>query len=897
MKKIAAFLFLSSFLNSADAFCQEVRRQLSGRVIDEHKAPVRAAGVMILNNDGKAYLKAATDSSGYFNFSDSLSGSFTLVVSYSGHNDYRSEFAGSADRDFGLIELVPASKTRLTDKILQGRVVDEKNMVLRFANIVLRNIAHKNVFQTQTDSLGKFILPYAVAGRYTLEVSYSGYKDYQSASFELRDKDFGVITLALSTRILQEVVVKNKADLITVEPNAIVYNVAKSMDAQGVSAFEALRKAPGVYIDNDRTIMLNGKVGVAILIDGKQTYLSGTELIDLLKSMPSSGIRSFEMINSPGAKYDASGAAGMINIRTAKSKIKGFNGTITSGLNYGATLKQVQDIALNYRKDRINVFGSYNHFLGYRTYVYDSYRIQEGNMFDSHTDDTDKRMNMGLRLGGDYDIDQKNTVGVLLSASSIFGGGLTRTKTNIGQGTTTVVDQVLDAENDYYYQKTMRYTANANYKYEDALGHIVNVDLDYGTFDKGNANRQSNSYSKQSVVVRQNRYRSLNDIDIDLKGLRIDYTTNLFKGKLETGAKYADVSSDNDARFYHQLPTGDSVDDQRTSTFKYTERVTATYISYKKSLGKWSLQAGLRMENTLSGGVLKYLSNGMEKEEKTPRNYTDFFPSFSLSVEANKNSGVSLAYSRRIDRPSYPDLNPFVYLLDDVSYWQGNPGLLPQMTHRATLQYVYKSSTIVGLTYAYTDQYSARVNDGIPGSSIVIFRPLNLGIQRNLALSLTQNRTVNKWWDLNFNGTVYQVHNIIAFDQFRNFNLKQAAARMNLQQTFKLSSKFTAEVSGFFNSKRLIGANEIARGNSQIDIGFQQKLMNDRATLRLVATDIYKGNRSRSVQHYEGFYLRNYGYYEARQLRLNFTYRFTSGSMKGPRSRSSSLENENNRAR
>src|SRR5690606_20559350 len=114
------------------------------------------------------------------------------------------------------------------------------------------------------------------------------------------------------------------------------------------------------------------------------------------------------------------------------------------------------------------------------------------------------------------------------------------------------------------------------------------------------------------------------------------------------------------------------------------------------------------MENTASGGLLRYISNGIEKEEKTPRNYTNFFPSFSVSVKATKNSGVSLAYSRRIDRPSYPDLNPFVYLLDDVSYWQGNPDLLPQMTHRATLQYVYKSSTIIGLTYAHTDQYSSR---------------------------------------------------------------------------------------------------------------------------------------------------------------------------------------------
>lgn len=780
---------------------------------------------------------------------------------------------------------------------LKGRVINEHKAPLSFANIALLNTDNRTILQAYTDSLGQFKMSYPVAGRYTLEVSYSGYTAFKSAPFELQNKDFGEIALTPSTLNLKEVVIQSRTDLITIEPNAIVYNVAKSIDAQGVSAFEALRKAPGVYIDNDRTIMLNGKAGIMIMIDGKQTYLSGAELIDLLKSMPSSGIKSFEMINSPSAKYDASGAAGMINIKTTKSQIKGLNGTLTSGLTYGATLKHVQDISFNYRKNKSNLFGSYNHFLGYRTYIYDSYRIQEGKMFDSQTDDTDKRMNMGSRLGFDYDINRKNTIGVLLNASSIFGGGLTQTKTNIGQGTTTVIDQVLDAENDYYHQKTMRYTANVNYKYEDTTGRIINFDLDYGTFDKGNANRQSNRYSRQNSVLRENLYRSLNDIDIDLKGLRFDYTTNLFKGKLETGAKYSDIVSDNDARFYHQLPTRDSVDDRRTSTFKYTERVAATYINYKKSLGKWGLQAGLRMESTTSGGVLRYLTNGLGKEEKTPRNYTDFFPSFSVSVKASKNSGVSLAYSRRIDRPSYPDLNPFVYLLDDVSYWQGNPDLLPQMTHRATLQYVYKSSTIVGLTYAHTDQYSARVNDGLPGSSIVIFRPLNLGIQKNIALSLTQNMTVNTWWNLSFNGTVYRVHNIVAFDQFRNFNLNQTATRMNLQQTFKLPSKFTAELSGSFNSKRLVGANEIARGTSQVDIGLQRKFIKDMATLRMVVNDIYKGNQSNSLQTYDGFYLKNYGYYESRQVRLNFTYRFANSTVKGPRNRNSSLENENNRAR
>jgi hypothetical protein len=782
-------------------------------------------------------------------------------------------------------------------RTLKGQVINEKKIALPFANINLRNKDNKYVFSVNTDSLGQFSFTYALSGTYILEVAKKGYQVFKSAPFLLQDKAFGIITLKTLMESSDAIEVKTKTPLTTVEANAIVYNVAKSIDAQGVSAFEALKKAPGIFIDNDRVITLNGKAGLIFLIDGKQTYLSGSELIDLLKSMPSSSIKSFEIMNTPSAKYDAAGAGGMINIKTIKSQIKGFNGTLTSGINYGITVKNVQDISFNYRKNKSNLFGSYNHFFGYRNYVYSSYRIQEGKLFDSRTDDTDKRNNMGLRLGYDYDINKKNSFGILLNSSTIFGGGITQTKTNIGQGTTTIIDQVLDAENDYYFQNTKRYTLNANYKYEDTIGRIFNFDIDYGGFDKGNANRQSNIYSKQLNVLKQNKYNTLNDIDINFKGLRLDYTANFLKGKIEIGLKYADVTSDNDAQFYHKLPSRDSVDDKRTSTFRYTERVAATYINYKRNWAKWTVQAGVRIENTLSVGLLKYLLNGNRQEEKTTRNYTNFFPSFSLSFKPNKKDGISLAYSRRIDRPSYPDLNPFVYLLDDLSYWQGNPDLLPQMTHRATLQYTYKSKTIIGLTYAHTNQYSTRVNDGIPSTSIVIFRPLNLGVQKNISLALTQNIVANKWWSLTFNGTIYQIHNIVAFDQFRNFNLKQTALRMNLQQTIKLPNKFVLDLTNILNSKRLIGANEISRGISQLDIGIQRKCIKDRATLRMVIADIYKGNQSNSIQSYTGFYLNNKGYYESRQVRINFTYRFADSSIKGPRSRNSSLENENNRAR
>ncbi len=631
-------------------------------------------------------------------------------------------------------------------------------------------------------------------------------------------------------------------------------------------------------------------------MDGKQTYLSGKELIDLLKSMPSTGIKSIEIINSPGAKYDASGSAGIINIKTIKSQIKGFNGTATVGFGYGRNVRQNADVSFNYRKNKFNVYGSYNHFVGNYTYEYGTDRIQNNKAYNSFTDDTDKRNKMGTRLGVDYSLNKEHTIGFLLNGNFVFGGGITQTKTDIFHPSSSIIDQVLDAENNYYFQQTNRYNVNLNYKYENATGTIFNVDADYGLFNKSNGNLQSNIYSDDQSVLTNNLYRSLNDIDINLKGIKIDYTTNLWKGVFETGAKFSDIKADNDSRFFHVKTNGDSLDQRRSNTFGFHEQITSGYVSYKKTFGKWALQAGVRLENSPSAGNLYFKYNGTDSFENIKRNYSNVFPSFSVSVKPKENNSLSLAYSRRIDRPLYHDLNPFVYLLDELSFWAGNPFLQPQLTHRVSLQYAYKSSTVVGLAFSHSDRYLTRITDTIETIKIVMV-PRNVGIQKNISLSLTQNISPARWWDVTFNGTLYHLHNKITFDKYRNFDLKQLAGRINVQQTFKMPYKFTGEITTSFNSKRLTGANDITKETSTIDLAIQRKLLKDKGTVRLVFNDIYRGSRANSIQNYSGFYLRSYGYYESRQVRLNFTYKFADNSVKGPRNRNSALESESGRIR
>ncbi|MEJ5994257.1 outer membrane beta-barrel protein [Pedobacter sp. Du54] len=777
---------------------------------------------------------------------------------------------------------------------LKGKISNEDQQGLANASVYLVDVSFKPSVKTLSDSNGNFEITSSLSGDYILMVSYKGYEDYQSSIFKLADKNFKIQLVPISLK-LNEVKIEGSKKTIEIEGNTLIYTVANSINAQGGNALDALKLAPGVMVDNNNAIALNGKQGVLILLDGKQTYLSSKEVADLLRSIPATSIKSFEIMNSPSAKYDATGTSGIINIKTTKSPLKGFNGSITTGLSYGVSIKQNEDLSFNYRKDKFNIYGGYNHFFGNYSYLYGSDRIQNAKSIGSFTDDTDKRKKIGSRLGFDYNLNAKHTIGLLANGNFIFGGGITRTSTDIDVPNSSMLNQTLDAVNDYYHQNTERYNFNLNYKFEDTLGHILNIDADYGYYEKASGNLQSNRYTNnQNVLLMQNNYRTLNGAAVNLKATKLDYTTNFWGGKLESGAKFSDISTNNHTKFLHLLTRKDSLDERRTNDFNFNENITSGYVNYRKSIGKWSFQGGLRLEHTESEGALTFRQQQQDAVENSLRKYTNLFPSFSVSVKPSANQNLSLSYSRRIDRPAYSDLNPFVYLLDELSFWQGNPFLKPQLSHRFALLYTYKSSTIIGLNFSHTNQYSTSITDTVGLESIVMI-PKNLGTQQNISLTLTQLVSPAKWWEMTFNGTLYHIQNEIAFDQYRNLNLKQLAGRINLQQRFKLPYKINAEVVSSVNSKRLLGANEIMRPTSQVDLGVQRNFMNNKATLRLVFSDIYKGSKGNSLLNFEGFYLHNYNYYETRQIKLNFTYKFAQGSAKGPRTRNSALENENGR--
>jgi len=779
--------------------------------------------------------------------------------------------------------------------IVKGRIVNEDRLPIVAATVQLLDATKNNIQKTTSDSLGYYTLHTTMRGRLTINVYHIGYKDYQMPLLTLTDTTYQDIMLVPAANKLESVLVTGKKRIFEVDGGTIIFNVENSIAAQDVSALEVLKRAPGVAVENERDITLNGMNSVQIRIDGRITHLSGNDLIDILKSMSSNTIQSIEIINSPSAKYDATGTAGIINIKTKKNLIKGFNGNITSTLAYGISPKQLQNIGFNYRLNKVNIFANYNHTLGNYHYIYGTNRQQNDRDYDSHTDDIDKRQKMMAQVGVDYYLNDKNTLGFSFNSNFIFGGGLTDTHTDISNLNATTIQESLDAKNDYYKQLTTRYNFNANYKYEDTLGRSLNVDLEYGSFDKSNKNLQSNLYNNYlSQKIQENYYRTFNTIDIDLKGIKIDYSMPFVSGKLETGLKYSQVGSGNEARFYHLTPTVDSLDNRRSNRFQFDEHIAAAYVNYNRIIGKYKLEGGLRVENSKSRGSLSYTEDLTNLNQEINKTFTNIFPFISATMTPNKNISLSLSYAKRIERPAYQDLNPFIYMLDELSFWQGNPFLKPAITHRLSFLFALKKATIITLNYAFTDNFTAKVTDTLEREKIVIISK-NVGTQQHWSLALTQNIKAAKYWDITFNGLLYYTNNKVSLDAYRNFNLSQLAGRMSLTQSFLLPYKLKAELLAIYNSNRLNGANTFNRAVSQVDIALQKNVLNDKGSLRLAVIDIYKGNKSRYTQDFPGYSSISYGYYESRQVRISFSYKFSSGMSKTQRVRKSALESESGR--
>lgn len=793
-----------------------------------------------------------------------------------------------------------AFANKVTGKI-EGKVLGNGGEPLPFANVLLYSSADSSLVKAEyTEDDGSFELVNIAAGDYWINITFVGLPEYNTKVFEVKTgqvvklPDINMVSDGVE---LTEVVVTTTRPIVEVHPDKTVFNVDGSINATGSDAMELLRKAPGVVVDNNDNIIISGKNGVQVYINGKPTRLSAADLAAYLKTVQSSEIDNIEIITNPSAKWDAEGNAGIINIRMKKDKRLGANGSVDLGYRRGDFNNYNPSISGNYRNKSFNTFGRYSYFDGRGSNYNSFYREQVGLAYDQENSGTWANESHNFRLGTDFFLNEKNTLGVLFSGYNSQNGYFSDSDMRISSTGSSIIDSSLVANSDFDSKRT-NYNFNLNYSFDNGEGVSWNMDADYGFFDNDNENLNPNfmifgDASPGNDTLDQEVFRTISPTKIDIYAFKVDHERPFAKGNLGAGVKFAFVRTDNDFRFFNVFEGVDVLDVDRTNQFVYDENVNAAYANYSRQFGKIGMQLGLRVEQTNSEGDLTALKEVNDQNVK--RDYLDFFPSGGVNMQVNETNQLALSYSRRIDRPDYQNLNPFEGRLDKLTFEKGNPFLNPQYTHNVQLTHTFKYMYNTSISYSRTTDLMTRltfIDDRNENASFITWE--NLGRQTNVSLNFSAPITINKWWNAYANFSGYRTYNVgMVRDQ--EVDLAVWAYNVYAQSTFTLPQGITAEVSGWYASPSVWGGTFETESIWSTDAGLQKKMMEDKATLKVSVSDIFKTNEWSSESFFGPLYMQVSGGWDSRRLRVNFTYRFGNQQVKGARRRSTGLEDEKSR--
>jgi hypothetical protein len=784
---------------------------------------------------------------------------------------------------------------------INGTIKDGQGNGINNATVSLLHAKDSSVLKLAvTKNDGKFSFSDSKAGKYLVSTSHVGYKQVYSSVFDfdgITSVTVPALNLEKVPKEIAGVTVTSQKPIVEVKADRTILNVEGTINATGNDALELLRKSPGVTVDKDDNISLSGKNGVQVYIDGKPSPLSGTDLANYLKSMQSTQIESIELITNPSAKYEAAGNAGIINIRLKKNKAYGVNGSVNLGWNIGTFAKYNGGFNLNYRYKKINMFGSYNHNRNRYTNTFNLYRTTSiDTSFDQHSEMMGRNKGHNFKTGVDYYANRFSTFGVMVNGNISDNEFRNISRTDIAYMPSKTSDRLLVANNSSVGERE-NVNFNANYRFADTAGHELNIDGDYGFYNGMNNQFQpNNTYDPSETNLKLREiYNTLTPSEIDIYSLKVDYEQNFKKGKLGIGSKISLVQADN--TFQRFFGEGASTLEDNHNNFKYKENINAVYINYNRQLKGIMFQAGLRAENTHSKGTSKgfrydYNSDTNKSVDSLlDRQYTDLFPSAAVTFNKNPMKQWSITYSRRIDRPSYQNLNPFEFNLDKYTFQRGNPNLRPQYTNSFGITNVYKYKLTTSLNYSHV----ADVFSTIPKSenSKAFITSENVATQNIVSLNVGMP-VQYKWYSLYFNVNTYYSH---FKGEAHDFKVDVNIYSFNLyaQQTFKLGKNTTVELSGYYTSPSVWQGAFKTNALGGLDVGLQQVILKGKGNIKATVTDIFKTYPWSATNNTTGQTLKVNGGYESRQFRLNFSYRFGSNLVKQARQRKTSIEDESKR--
>jgi len=767
---------------------------------------------------------------------------------------------------------------------IQGNVREANNGPLESANISLIKGNDTTVSRTAvTNKEGRFLFSDIPAGIYHVRISVVGFETVIGTNFNIAAGDktleLPAFNLNRKNNELQSVVVVSKKPFIEQKNDRILVNVDASPANAGTSIMDVLEKSPGVSVDKDGNISLKGKQGVTIMIDNRPTYMSGAQLATYLKSLPSSAIDQLEIMSNPSAKYDAAGNSGIINLKTKKNKARGFNGSATFTYTQGEYAKPGGSLNLNDRENKFNFFlnGGYTYWQGFQDLDINRNYLDAGtkNINSIFTQNTHMKFlspELNLKLGADYFPDSKTTLGIVLS-----GYQNNETDNSISNITLKNANNVTDSlvqSIGNIHGKWSNGALNLNFRRQfDSIGRELTADADY-IYYKSSSDQlfQNYTYDPNMKPLSSNTLSGDLPSTINIYSFKTDYThpfQNDFK--LEAGLKTSFVATDNKANYYDVSGNEYIPDTTKTNYFVYHENINAVYFNLTKKYKKWNFQAGLRVENTNYDGHQYgniYTVNNNDSSFK--KSYVNAFPTAYISYELNDKNTFNVNFGRRIDRPDYGDLNPFLFFLDEYTYQAGNPYLQPQISTNIELSHTYHNMLTTTLNYSNTQNFFAETFQQEGHATIV--RRGNIGRRENAGIAVSLNMPVTKWW----NATIYVNVN---YNQFTGelygeaLDIRAIQGMGNMNNMFKFKHGWSAELSGWYRTSGIEGQIYV-QPMGQVSTAIAKQIMKEKGTLKLGLRDIFYTQQVKGSIDFQQTEATFHNSRDSRQLSLTFTYRF-----------------------
>ena len=696
------------------------------------------------------------------------------------------------------------------------------------------------------------------------------------------------------TKKLKEVTITTKRPLLKQMIDRTVVNISDLLSNEGANAVDALNSAPGVMIEDNGSISIKGKTGAAILINDKPTHLSAADLMNYLKSLPAGTLDRIEIMSNPPARYNASGASGLINIITKKNRQEGFNGSITLGYGRGKELKTNNSLLLNYKLKDLNFFAmaGYSRLNNYfevarqRNYSNPEQELQYGLHQENY--ERNSKTSYNYRLGLDYDLSKNTTLGLVFN-------GFVSPYTERGDYTSRFKtfhpdqDSLLVSQSDLTI-RSLNKTFGLNFLQKlPGKGNELSVNLDYLNYKiSSDQLSQTDTYLPDHSLKENYILRSQNPFETNIYSAKADYSTKALPVDLDAGLQSTWSNRDNQGRYFN-LSDGKSTSvEALNNQFKYRENINAAYLSIHKKWTLWTLKAGIRAEQTIAA-----VQSPLTEASLPDLNYLSFFPTFYAAYKLDSTTLNSLNFSigRRISRPDYQSLNPSIFFFDRNTSNRGNPLLKPDYATNVEVNYTHLGKHVLGLSFSTVHDQLTQVYKQIGGSFALI--PVNINRVTSYGFNVTSAVQIADWCTSNLYGELMHIKYSGQILQEEFLDNSGTAIRLSGNVRFKLNSSLETELSGLYRGERILGQG-IYKPGGLINLAIQKKVFGKNGTLSFIARDIFHTWSLRRELSIPSVDVKFKNVNDTRQFICSFSYRF--GKSSGNRDRKNGIQTEAGRA-